>query len=100
MKKDDFYSRFGYVTYDDLHVLNRRYPHKLGEIYSDDDFDEDEEAEDRRESELLDEDDGRHPDEKNSVLLAIRAPPQTEIKAGGSIANPQGVEGTMNQDEY
>jgi hypothetical protein len=29
----------------------------------------------RRSSDIIDEDDGRHPDEKNSVLLAIRAPP-------------------------
>lgn len=40
-------------------------------------------------------DDGRHPDEKNSVLLAIRAPPLTEIKAGGMAA-----ENGLNQDEY
>jgi hypothetical protein len=36
LKKDDFYSRFAYVTYEDLETLNRKYPHQLGEADSED----------------------------------------------------------------
>lgn len=65
LKKDDHYRRFAYVTYEDLDVLNRKYPCQLGEEESDESM----------------ESDGRHADEFNSVLLAVRAPPGSKIQA-------------------
>jgi hypothetical protein len=42
LKKDDYYAHFAYVTYEDLEVLNRKYPKYLGE---EEDSEEDDEGE-------------------------------------------------------